>query len=378
MVEYELVLLLSTQVDDLKGGGVNEETTALFKFLEDAVGKGKLDWGTFAHCGVNHEQSKDKEQITINMDKYVKQLQPIQSPELGLEANPLDLASPALMASYLSLVGALAWLTQLRADMSVYVVALQRRNTIPPIQHIKRCNRVLSYVKRHPLSLRHVRIEGTPRIVGVSDSAYKVEEDDARALAGHFVLFMGQSVGQPTVPKPPFGTCVMLDYTFRRQKRVCRSTFAAEIVGLNDCVETSRTAQLAVEECLYGPSSATQALKLEEPLGATTASSRSILECAIDARSVREAVKAKETKTPAESSLVSSVQSVRELFDLKRLNRLRWIDTRDMCSDGFYQGPYRPLGHSRCTGEKYVATSWRQSVGHHGLSSVHPLVGRWC
>ena len=53
---------------------------------------------------------------------------------------------------------------------------------------------------------------------------------------------------------------------------------------------------------------------------------------------VYAAVEAKETKIPAESSLLSSIQSVRELLDLKRLRKLHWIDTRDMISDGFTKG----------------------------------------
>ena len=32
---------------------------------------------------------------------------------------------------------------------------------------------------------------GPFRVVGVSDSAYKVEEEDTRALVGHMILFMG-------------------------------------------------------------------------------------------------------------------------------------------------------------------------------------------
>ncbi len=53
---------------------------------------------------------------------------------------------------------------------------------------------------------------------------------------------------------------------------------------------------------------------------------------------MHSAVEAKETKTPAEASLLTSVQSVRELLDLKRLRALHWIDTRDMLADGLTKG----------------------------------------
>ena len=69
-----------------------------------------------------------------------------------------------------------------------------------------------------------------------------------------------------------------------------------------------------------------------------TSSFKTSLEVCIDARGVHSAIEAKETKTPAESSLLSSVQSVRELLDLKRLRALHWIDTRDMLGDGLTKG----------------------------------------
>ena len=155
---------------------------------------------------------------------------------------------------FLSLLGGLAWLTQLRADIAVYVVALQRRMIEPTLIHVKRCNRILSHCKRHRRHLRHVRVAGNLRIVGVSDSAYKVEEDATNALVGHFILLMGDSSNstrvkssRPLTPRNPFGTCNMIDYACRNQKRVCRSTFAAEIRVLNDTVEQARIIQLGFE-----------------------------------------------------------------------------------------------------------------------------------
>ena len=49
-------------------------------------------------------------------------------------------------------------------------------------------------------------------------------------------------------------------------------------------------------------------------------------------------MQAKETKVPAECSLLSSVQCIRELVDEQRLKMLYWIDTRDMLPDGLTKG----------------------------------------
>ena len=60
---YELVLILSTHVDDLKGGGVPGESTGLLAHLEKEFGKGKLHWNPFEHCGIDYQQSDDNSSI---------------------------------------------------------------------------------------------------------------------------------------------------------------------------------------------------------------------------------------------------------------------------------------------------------------------------
>ena len=95
----------------------------------------------------------------------------------------------------------------------------------------------------------------------MSDSAYKVEgEGETRAMVGRMSLLMGSNDSGNS----PFGACSLIDFECRRQKRVCRSTFAAEIRGLNDALERGRVVQLAFEEVYTGPISATLALKMEE------------------------------------------------------------------------------------------------------------------
>ena len=97
-----LVLVLSTHVDDLKGGGEEDLVSKLWKHLEAAVGEGKLQYGTFEHCGVRHIQSGDRLRITTCMDHYVKQLKPIVSLELKVKADEEQDASEALTALYAS------------------------------------------------------------------------------------------------------------------------------------------------------------------------------------------------------------------------------------------------------------------------------------
>ena len=58
----------------------------------------------------------------------------------------------------------------------------------------------------------------------------------------------------------------------------------------------------------------------------------------VDAMSVFAAVTATFVKTPAEKSLLSGVQYLRELLDSWTLHAIAWLDTRDMIADGSTKG----------------------------------------
>ena len=58
----------------------------------------------------------------------------------------------------------------------------------------------------------------------------------------------------------------------------------------------------------------------------------------IDALSVFAAITATYIKHPAEKSLLSHIQFIREMLDSGVLDALLWIDTRDMLADGLTKG----------------------------------------
>ena len=65
---------------------------------------------------------------------------------------------------------------------------------------------------------------------------------------------------------------------------------------------------------------------------------RTKLEAVIDAKGVYTSIENEDTKIPAESSLLTSVQAVREALVEKRLTTLYWCDIRDMVADGLTKG----------------------------------------
>ena len=133
----ELVLILSTHVDDLKGTGENATVRTVLKYLASKFGELKTSWNTFEHCGIKHERCLIKCTLKIHQNHYVQQLK-LQ------EAAPLLLLSPSTLlnvlqvAEYLSLLGGVSWLTQTRLEVAVYVCALQRAAKSPRVEHALR------------------------------------------------------------------------------------------------------------------------------------------------------------------------------------------------------------------------------------------------
>ena len=83
----------------------------------------------------------------------------------------------------------------------------------------------------------------------------------------------------------------------------------------------------------------------------------------IDAKSVHAAVTATFIKTPAEKSLLTHIQFLRELLDHGVLHSLLRIDTRDMYSDGLTKGAVdRAMLHALMEGRvefKHEFAEWK-------------------
>ena len=58
----------------------------------------------------------------------------------------------------------------------------------------------------------------------------------------------------------------------------------------------------------------------------------------IDARSVYAAITAVAIRAPTGKSLLSHVQYMRELLDIRVIQYFVWVDTRDMVADGLTKG----------------------------------------
>jgi hypothetical protein len=220
-----------------------------------------------------------------------------------------------------------------RADLAVYVQALQRRASTPRIIDCKRLNLVVRYAKRHKIGIWYERLTGPVRLVCWSDAAFKAMPDEGSGLAlrGCCVVLTSEMSKSPTSPD---GRCQLIEYLCKRQKRVVRSTFSAELNALIDALEIAILVQMAYHQILHGCNqSATEMAKTLEEGGLKPA-----IDAVIDARAVWDAVAAADACNPLECSLKLHLLSLRDKLTQKILRQLFWADTRDMIADGMTKG----------------------------------------
>ena len=130
------------------------------------------------------------------------------------------------------------------------------------------------------------------------------------------------------------GLCHLIEYQCRRQKRLVRSTFSAELNGLIDTVETLMLIQIMFYEFKYGSCrSATELSKMQEDGLLEPA-----IQIATDARAVFDAIAATDSCEPAESSLKLHLLSIRDRITRQVVQSCYWVDTRDMLPDGLTKG----------------------------------------
>jgi alkylated DNA repair dioxygenase AlkB len=318
----KLTLVLSAHVDDLKITGEDDWIQWLLTSLEKDVGKMTVHKNGFTHCGIVHEQP-DRFTVVLHQEPYAKQLKSMTVPS-GPEQQTLDTKAHS---AYRTLLGGVSWLTLTRYDIAVYVCALQRYSQTPQVRHAVALNRLLKYILRTPFRCYYRRLQGPLRLIVISDSAFRKEDKDGLAMRGCIVALTELHDGQPG------GKMQVLEHYSRKQKRVCRSTFSAELNALVDALESGKVVMFMITELMVGSCSA-EDLQQREELGRWPLP----LECAVDAKSVFAAAAVADSKNPLEESLVTLVLIIREALQAERISKLWWIDTRDMLSDALTKG----------------------------------------
>ena len=186
-------------------------------------------------------------------------------------------------------------------------------------------------MKRVPVSLVYRRIAGPLRLLCFSDAAFKAQEDESSGLAlrGLVVLVIGESDSATYS-----GNCHLVDFVVRRQKRVVRSTFSAELNALSDGIETALLIQLILHQVHCGTEATPEQLVHQMDHGQLYPP----IDIFVDAKAVFDALVAKDAHPPSESSLYLLLISIRTRIIIRSIRRLGWLDTRDMLADALTKG----------------------------------------
>ena len=135
--------------------------------------------GSFIHTGVTHDLSETE--VSMHQVEYVAALRPVQSAELTSLKDD-DLLTGTLFSFFLTLLGAAAWALLTRMDVAVYVASLQRHSHGPTALHLRRLNRVISYMQRHPTKLVYRRLPLPVNLIAIGDSAYQAPANAEAAV----------------------------------------------------------------------------------------------------------------------------------------------------------------------------------------------------
>ena len=334
--QSKLVLALSIHIDDLKITGTPSEQSALIKALEEKFDAMKIEKDNFEHLGVMHRLHVDGSR-TLSQENYVKELRPIAEAELKLLSSD-ESVSELVKSQYMSLLGGLAWVVQTRPDIAVFISALQRRLQRPRVQDVLNLNRVLKYVKLKPIVLTYKPVRQPWSLIAISDSAYKGEEQDSLAVrSGILALTNKDGIRQGV------NNLQLIEFVSKKQTRVCRSTFGAELHSCLDLLGLAVLVNSTMTELLHGPQSASSlARSLDEGTNAL------FLDMVIDHRGLLDAAASDENKS-TDSAVLLHLLKLRE--DLKtKIRTLFWVDTRSMVADALNKGTIdRSQLHELCT-----------------------------
>ena len=251
-----LEAIVVSHVDDLLLGG-NQRGKELLLQLGKELGFGSLEEKEFVYCGKLFKQHADGS-ISLSMKEYHENLKPIVIP-VARRKQVESPVTPAEHRQLRALLGSLQWLVgQIRFDLGFQLCTLQ--GEVPTISTMLKANQLLKKFKMKPdfaLWFRPMDLDGCG-LLGVSDASLgNVQKDGSigeepmskvYSQSAYIMLIADKDLmaGRP-------GRFCVLDARSHRLTRVCRSTFAAELLGVEETVDTGMFCRGCLAEPLGFP-----------------------------------------------------------------------------------------------------------------------------
>ena len=131
----------------------------------------------------------------------------------------------------------------------------------------------------------------------------------------------------------PSCLCNTIDFFSRKQRRVVRSTFGAELNAAADGIEVARLVAYTLAEIVI-PGCTAQSLILMDESGSLPFSIQIVTDC----KSLFDSLRCEETVIPTEQSLIMLLLQLKESMRSGTIKTIVWADTRDLIADGLTKG----------------------------------------
>ena len=199
------------------------------------------------------EKLPDKS-IKVTMKEYHQDLQPVRISQ-ERKKDPSSSLNPGEHKHLRAILGSLQWLVaQLRIDCGFQLSSLQAE--APTIGTLQRANLLLRQMKQHAdfaLQFKPLDLKGAGILV-VSDASLgnvlKSGSAEGEPLKKVYSLVM---IADANLMAGRTGRFTILDARSHRLQRVCRSTFAAELLGIEEAMDTGQYCRGVLAEAFGHP-----------------------------------------------------------------------------------------------------------------------------
>ena len=225
-------------------------------------------------------------------------------------------------------------MTQTRQDIAIYICSLQRSSKAPTVENLLRLNKVCRWARRVQSIIHYAPLVGPMKILAIADSAFRKEDATGLSMKGAIIAICEHNDLNAEVPNPG-GRLHQIEWYSRRQRRISRSTFAAELHSMCDSIEVAKVVLQAVLEIMSPkPLTPIAVVKaLDNP------QEREInIQICTDCRSLFDTLSLEDIKAPSENALVMLLLSVKEGLQTGLISKFYWINTLDMLADGLNKG----------------------------------------
>ncbi|CAE7718191.1 pgsA [Symbiodinium sp. CCMP2592] len=230
--------VLCCHVDDLLFSG-NAEAWNSINRLGEELGFGSLKRDSFVYCGKKVDQDLETGTISLTMEAYHQNLSPIRVAN-GRRRDLNASLAPGEVKQLRALVGSLQWLVaQVRLDMGFQLSVLQAEEG--NVGTLLKANALLKeFVATGDFALKFqaLDLEGAGIVVVSDASLGNVTRTGGEGEKPLERIYSQSCYCVLLVERPLLqggsGKFTVLDHRSHRLQRVCRSTFAAELLGVEE------------------------------------------------------------------------------------------------------------------------------------------------